>query len=248
MLEGLLAVDWRKLHHAFGTAEDVPRLLHALNSPDEKLRKDALYALHGNIWHQGTIYEATSHAVPFLWEILSGPEPCDRSGVAALVGLIAKGGGYHRRNPTPPEKVCIENCRAAVRNGLGIAETQLASKDVELRMLCAHILASFPEDAERSRPALRAALQREKDVGRRAGLGMALMILGEPAMDAFASPEPTVLPLARLQEFTQRALDGLTEREYVLDFIFELSLIDIDVDTILEWIDDRARWGGDDEI
>ncbi|HVR66224.1 MAG TPA: hypothetical protein VMT98_06265 [Verrucomicrobiae bacterium] len=247
MLEGLLAVGWRKLHHAYGPAEDVPRLLHALISPDEKQRDEALYALHGNIWHQGTIYEATAHAVPFLWEILSGLEPCDRSGVAALIGLIAKGSGYRRFNPTPEETVWIANARAAVRKGLGIAETHLASKDVELRMLCVHILASFPEDAERFRPALRAALQREKDIDRRAGLGMAVMILGEPAPEAFASPEMTRLPLARLQEITQRAIDGHTERKNVLDFIFELSLTNIDINTILEWLDDPERWGGEDK-
>lgn len=247
MLEALAAVDWKKLHHAYGTAEDVPNQLRALISHDAKQRDEALYALHGNIWHQGTIYEATSRVVPFLWEILSGPEPCDRSGLAALIGAIANGGGYNRPNPTPQEKVWIADCRAAVRNGLGIAETHLVSKEVELRMLCAHILASFPEDAARFRPALRSALQRENDTGRRAGMGMALMILGEPAPDAFASSKATALPLARLQEFTQRAIDGLTAREYVLDFIFELSLTDIDVDTILEWLDDRERWGGEDE-
>lgn len=247
MLEGLLAVGWRKLHHAFGPAEDVPRLLHALISPDKRQRDEALYALHGNIWHQGTIYEATSFAVPFLWEILAGTVACDRSGVAALIGAIANCGGYRRASPTPQEKVWIADGRAAVRKSLGIAETHLDSDDVELRMLCAHILASFPEDAERFRSALRAALQREKDVSRRAGLGMALMILGEPAPDAFASTETTLLPLARLQEITQRAIDGLTERKNVLDFIFELSLTSIDVDTILDWLDDRERWGGEDE-
>lgn len=248
MLEGLSAIDWGKLHHAYGTAEDVPDQLRALISADAKKRDDALHELFGNIHHQSTIYEATAYAVPFLWEILARSASCDRTGIVSLIGAIANGGGYHRANPTPQEKAWIAESRAAVRKGLGIAETHLASKDVELRMLCAHILASYPEDAERFRPALRAALQREKDVGRRAGMGMALMILGEPAPDAFASTETTVLPLARLQEITQRAIDGLTERNNILDFIFELSLTRIDVDTILEWLDDRERWGGEDDV
>jgi hypothetical protein len=134
-----------------------------------------------------------------------------------------------------------------VRNGLTIAESQLDSEDATLRILCAHILASFPEDAERFRPALRAALDREADIGRRAALGMALMLLGDRIPAAFVANGPTPLPLDRLQEFAQRAADGFTERAYALEFIFELALPDIDIDTILEWLDDRERWGGEDE-
>src|SRR5262245_27202780 len=182
MLEGLSAIDWSKLHHAYyGTAEDVAVQLRALISPNKKQRDEALHGLYGNIWHQGTVYEATSHALPFLWEILSGDAPCNRSGIASLIGAVANGGRYNRLTPTPQEKAWITECRAAVRKGLSTAEPYLKSIDVPLRMLCAHILASFPEDAERFRPALREALQRETDPGRRAGLGMALMILGEVA-------------------------------------------------------------------
>src|SRR5262245_6147123 len=146
MLEGLSAIDWSKLHHAYGTAEDVPHQLRALISSDTAERDDAVEALFSNISHQGTVYEATAHAVPFLWEVLAGNAVCDRSGVVNLVGAIANGGGYHLFDPSPQEAVWIAECRAAVRKGLDIAESHLTSKDIELRMLCAHILASFPED------------------------------------------------------------------------------------------------------
>ena len=68
------------LHHAYGPAEDVPNQLRALISHDEKQRDEALYALHGNIWHQGTIYEATSHARADSCGKSFRSEPCDRSG------------------------------------------------------------------------------------------------------------------------------------------------------------------------
>ena len=51
-------------------ATDVPRNLRALAFGDEQERKQALHALHGNIWHQHTIYEATAFAVPFLVELV----------------------------------------------------------------------------------------------------------------------------------------------------------------------------------
>ncbi len=65
MLEGLEGIDWGSLHHAYGAASDVPGLLRALASPRRKKRSRAIYDLYGNIWHQGTVYEATAYAVPW---------------------------------------------------------------------------------------------------------------------------------------------------------------------------------------
>ena len=49
MLEGLEAIDWARLGHAYGSAKDVPGLLRALASPQRKRRTRALHALYGNI-------------------------------------------------------------------------------------------------------------------------------------------------------------------------------------------------------
>lgn len=76
MLDGLDQVDWARLTHAYGSAEDVPDQLRDLVSPEEARRKKALRELYGNIYHQGTVYEATAYAVPFLLEVLTAPE-CD---------------------------------------------------------------------------------------------------------------------------------------------------------------------------
>ena len=51
MLNGLDAVDWKSLTHAYGEATDVPGLLRALLSPDGKVREETVYELFGNIWH-----------------------------------------------------------------------------------------------------------------------------------------------------------------------------------------------------
>jgi hypothetical protein len=65
MLEGLNEINWSQLHHAYGEASDVPVLIRKLLSKDENERNEALDHLFGNIWHQGTIWEASSYAVPF---------------------------------------------------------------------------------------------------------------------------------------------------------------------------------------
>lgn len=64
-------MDWARLTHAYGSAADVPDQIRALLSPHAEDRVDALQDLYGNIFHQGTVYEATARAVPFLLEVLA---------------------------------------------------------------------------------------------------------------------------------------------------------------------------------
>ncbi|MGW7612552.1 hypothetical protein ACWGKW_35940 [Streptomyces sp. NPDC054766] len=59
-------VRWSDLAHAYGPAEDVPELIRALYEDDEEAADEAVYELYGNIHHQGTIYQASAPAVPFL--------------------------------------------------------------------------------------------------------------------------------------------------------------------------------------
>ena len=67
MLEGLDKIDWSKLTHAYGAASDVPDLLRRLASGDGEERKAAIFAFHANIWHQGTVYEATEWSDVVKW-------------------------------------------------------------------------------------------------------------------------------------------------------------------------------------
>jgi hypothetical protein len=42
-------VPWQRLHHAYGSAGDVPDQLRALRSRDQHARDDALGQLFGNV-------------------------------------------------------------------------------------------------------------------------------------------------------------------------------------------------------
>lgn len=64
----LEAFPWGTVHHAYGTAEDVPPLLLGLLAPSDN--QPVWFELYGNLQHQGTRYEATLAAVPFLVEML----------------------------------------------------------------------------------------------------------------------------------------------------------------------------------
>ncbi|MGC4896736.1 HEAT repeat domain-containing protein [Micromonospora sp. DT31] len=69
MFDGLDAVAWGELSHAYGNAHDTPGLLRRAGSEDSDAASEALSDLHGSIFHQGTVYPATVPAVPFLAEL-----------------------------------------------------------------------------------------------------------------------------------------------------------------------------------
>lgn len=93
MLEGLDNVEWSNLGHAYGKAGDVPKLIRTLGGTEAEAADDALSSLFGNIWHQGTVYEATPHAVPFLVELVRNQETRHRPQILLLLQCIAEGDG-----------------------------------------------------------------------------------------------------------------------------------------------------------
>ncbi|SPT52178.1 HEAT repeat domain-containing protein [Actinomadura madurae] len=124
-LAGLDEVDWAALEHAYGSAEDVPDQLRALASESAGERDKARHELYGNIFHQGSRYEATAHAVPFLAALAADPRVQDRAGIVHLLSAIAI--GYDESYL--PHGVDITGWRA------GIQEMRAADPDEELRRM-----------------------------------------------------------------------------------------------------------------
>jgi hypothetical protein len=89
-LDGLDAVDWASLSHAYGPAADVPIDLRRLASADPEARREALWQLQGTIYHQGTLYDATPAAIGFLVRIATHPAYPDRCEVLAFLREIAQ--------------------------------------------------------------------------------------------------------------------------------------------------------------
>ncbi len=91
LLEGLDDVEWDTLEHAYGEASDVPEQIRNLASNDQKVRDQALWDLNGNILHQGTRYEASAYAVPFIFEILKEPGAGDKVKLIEFLVNLALG-------------------------------------------------------------------------------------------------------------------------------------------------------------
>lgn len=136
-LAGLDDIDWSSLHHAYGPAADVPRQLRALASPRRNRREAAIYDLYGNIWHQGTVWEATPHAVPFLIRLVADPATPDRANLLGLLDALANGGHREFGEPT----------RSAVATGFDRYVALLADPDWRVRAGSANLLGSIPDPA-----------------------------------------------------------------------------------------------------
>ena len=78
-LDELERVPWAELRHAYGTGklgpelhEDVAATLRQLGEADPEAFDAGVFALFSNLCHQGTVYQATAFAVPFLAALAAG--------------------------------------------------------------------------------------------------------------------------------------------------------------------------------
>jgi hypothetical protein len=99
-LDELEAVPWAELAHAYGTGvtgtgihDDVARCLRALTGDEaNQAVGDGLYS---NICHQGTVYQATAYAVPFVVAVAASEIDHElRRSLVWLVGHIALGATF----------------------------------------------------------------------------------------------------------------------------------------------------------
>ncbi|HEU5384106.1 MAG TPA: HEAT repeat domain-containing protein [Ktedonobacteraceae bacterium] len=163
MLEQLSSINWRDLSHAYGSAEDVPQLLRDLASPDEQICGRARGTLYTNIYHQGTVYQASSYAVPFLLELLREETVPEREELLVLLAHLAQGNTYHRQHwhfyteerkqdPTIHKELeegifWVEKTYEAVSAGLPLYFSLLEDPNPKLRLAALRLLGSLFREA-----------------------------------------------------------------------------------------------------
>jgi len=196
VLENLDKIDWSNLGHAYGPAEDVPGLLRDLASPVEEERADAMGELYGNIWHQGTVYQATAYAVPFLLELLESPKVDGKDDILVLLAHLARGTSYHDvhqhlshhkeeakgqgwQDKVQKELGWVGDVKAAVKAGENLYLGLLNDTDARMRDAAAYVIASLDRPLAKLAEAVWKRLEREKEESVQVGLVMAFGFLAE---------------------------------------------------------------------
>lgn len=195
MFEGLDKINWEELEHAYGSARDVPDLIRALAVDDDDIREKTLYTLYGNIWHQGTVYQATPYAVPFLIELVKSPDVTRKYDLLIYLAHLAHGYSYldmhgdafmfneTRENDEFQKKLdeeleWVKRTHTAVGEGIEVYFNLLTLSDDDLsRMAVPYVLARFPEYRDKIIPRLRLLLPHEPNRLIRASLILAMSFL-----------------------------------------------------------------------
>jgi hypothetical protein len=94
MLPGLADIDWSSMHHAYGTAEEVPELLERLVSPEADVRDKALSRFYSAVHHQGDVTSCTVATLPFLLDLAGDIGTPDRAAIVALLVSIGEAAVY----------------------------------------------------------------------------------------------------------------------------------------------------------
>jgi aminoglycoside phosphotransferase (APT) family kinase protein len=198
VFEGLNAIPWVELSHAYGSAEEVPVWVRRLISPRRLDREQALNHLYGSICHQGSVYSATAPIMPFLLEVLDSTEPHDAVRILDMLADIAIAHSWWDNNlrddapffveerKTPEfqqqmldDRASATRARESVRTGMELFGRLLYSEQAQIRMRSAQILASFRERQEEKRSHLLVAYANETDPVVRAFLLYLLRTLKE---------------------------------------------------------------------
>lgn len=179
-MDKLDRIPWKGLTHAYGPAEDVPDLLRALRTvraEDTDDEDSPLWHLFGNIWHQGTVYQATSYAVPFLLELVEDVHAPNRVGVLGLLGAIA-----HAESDRPE---WAAKAHDAVSEGFDTL-VRIAYEGSDASLGAAYVVAQLRERVTEVCPVLRRLLEVETCNSRRVGLILLLGHLGDRSDTVFS--------------------------------------------------------------
>jgi hypothetical protein len=188
------APDW------FGPAgkKEIANAIRGLWSEDAEGRSEAVGTLQERLWHQGTVFEVTAPAVPFVADAALGDVVSrdDRIWLVALLAWIASGSSYHdahrgffeSRGRRVDEAVIerelgwVRDARVAVRRRLPeFLDRLTAEPDASLQIVLAELAAQFPEDADDALPRVRQLVDAESGETRRLVLELAAAALGAAA-------------------------------------------------------------------
>ncbi|MFE2912463.1 HEAT repeat domain-containing protein [Kitasatospora indigofera] len=165
-LEGLDLVDWSSMGHAYGPADDVPRWLEQMASPDPEIREKAFSSFYSSAHHQGGVYSCTAASLPFLLALADAPRTPDRAAVIRL--LLSIGGAALDCGPedvyySPSGHASTPHADVVprIRERFDDFVRHAADPDPRVRQAAVPALGLFLDDADRALVLLRERLAAE---------------------------------------------------------------------------------------
>ena len=145
VLDGLSAVNWSRLRHAYGSAKDVPGRLAAMT--DRATSADALDRLDTAVYHQGgTVYPAGAAVLPFLLRFAAEPAIPGRADILELIGRFAA--LHHEMREPLRSKPHALACRATLLGAFDDLLGLLDDPDPAVRRGAVQVLAELGERAD----------------------------------------------------------------------------------------------------
>jgi hypothetical protein len=229
----------------------VPDQIRSLCNPDPKPREQALWQLYGNIFHQGTRYQATPYAIPFLYELIRDPKTPARDQIVYLLVNLALGyeeaclpGGVdstvlkryfeeadsqlsasqraHCDKYGFGPRVELE-CYGAVEKGVAVLMPLVDDPDIHLGRAAVYSLAWFPSYAAGSIPRIRHRLASESND---AGIANAVLAIGLLARRSHNENEFAPLkPFLQHSSFLVRTASAIAQATNPLDDLVLAALL-----------------------
>ncbi|MDX2166832.1 MAG: hypothetical protein SF182_07200 [Deltaproteobacteria bacterium] len=156
------AIDWSSLRHAYGTADDIPRLLHQAETAPAPRRFDEepWYALWSSLCHQSDVFTASYAAVPELVRIAALRDEAARAELLLLAGCIELE-RHESRAPAMPAELAPPYQRA-LEDGALLAQRSLGEiADSDCRQRLEIALAAFAGDLSGARALVDADLEED---------------------------------------------------------------------------------------
>lgn len=195
MLEGLEKIPWYRLSHAYDDATNVPEAIRNLANNDEEKYEQSMEVLWNHLYHQGTIFEATAYAVPFLIELLQEPSCQKKADILHYLAHLGTGNSYlevHQhmimneeykasdqfQETLAQEQNWVNNTYNAVIAGVPVYLQLLTDNDAILQNHAAYTLGACSQKADKILPSLHERLVVDTDVQARASMIFCLALLG----------------------------------------------------------------------
>lgn len=184
-------VDWGAVGHAYGFATEIPFALEELAATreDAPLGMLVLGGFWGNVFHQGSRYDASVVTLPILVEIACDPACAVRTSVLDLVVALLLGSeetfidtGCAPSTGRDEEKELLNGLQAAFDGCVDRFVELLSDGDARTRASAARCLAWVRAPAAEARSTLGKRFATEHDADVRATILYALSLLGEDTL------------------------------------------------------------------